>query len=120
MKAVLYGKSQSASQAEQPPERAVTTMNELDQTLIEPSHEAEGESHKTEDREVVKEGVSEEEQKKKMELWEAANGDWIRQQEEKRKEKEARGAKMTKRKKKVNVGHRTWIILRIGLSIVIL
>ncbi|KAK8808222.1 hypothetical protein WA171_001443 [Blastocystis sp. BT1] len=126
MKAVLYGKSQSASQAEQPPERAVTTMNELDQTLIEPSHEAEGESHKTEDREVVKEGVtakeaevqqavagaydaeveemflSEEEQKKKMELWEAANGDWIRQQEEKRKEKEARGAKMTKRKKKVN------------------
>ena len=55
------------------------------------------------DAEVEEMFLSEEEQKKKMELWEAANGDWLRQQEEKRKEKEAHGTKVTKRKKKVSV-----------------
>ncbi|KAK8804579.1 hypothetical protein WA588_004789 [Blastocystis sp. NMH] len=52
------------------------------------------------DAEVDEMFLTEEEQQKKMELWEAANGEWLRQQEEKRKEKEARGARVTKRKKK--------------------
>lgn len=47
--------------------------------------------------------LNEEEQIKKKELWEAANGDWLRQQEEKRKEREQNGAKVTKRKKKQTV-----------------
>ena len=140
MKAVLYGKSQTASQTAsqtgQSSEHAVTTMNELDQAIIDPADGADGAdstNDKTEGRDVTKEGMtakeaemqlavagaydaeveemflSEEEQKKKMELWEAANGDWLRQQEEKRKEKEAHGAKTTKRKKKVNVENGMWI-----------
>ena len=56
------------------------------------------------DAEVDEMFLTEEEQQKKMELWEAANGEWLRQQEEKRKEKEARGARVTKRKKKSAVG----------------
>ena len=56
------------------------------------------------DAEVDEMFLTEEEQQKKMELWEAANGEWLRQQEEKRKEKEARGARVTKRKKKSSVG----------------
>ena len=56
------------------------------------------------DAEVDEMFLTEEEQQKKMELWEAANGEWLRQQEEKRKEKEARGARVTKRKKKPAVG----------------
>lgn len=138
MKAVLYGKSQTASQVERPSDHAVTTMNELDQTLMDPLAISSGVADSAisggegvigvnevatgnegivrvseqdvqqlvagaYDAEVEEMFLSEEEQKKKMELWEAANGDWLRQQEEKRKEKEAHGTKVTKRKKKVSV-----------------
>ena len=55
------------------------------------------------DKEVEEMLLNEEEQAKKKELWEAANGEWLRQQEEKRKERELNGTKVTKRKKKQTV-----------------
>lgn len=55
------------------------------------------------DKEVEEMLLNEEEQAKKKELWEAANGDWLRQQEEKRKEREQNGTRVTKRKKKQTV-----------------
>lgn len=58
------------------------------------------------DKEVEEMLLNEEEQAKKKELWEAANGEWLRQQEEKRKERELNGTKVTKRKKKQAV--RLW------------
>ena len=56
------------------------------------------------DAEVDEMLLSEEEQKKKRELWLAANGDWLKQQEEKQKERELSGKKVTKRKKRTTVG----------------
>jgi hypothetical protein len=55
------------------------------------------------DLEVKEMLLNEEEQKKKQELWESVNGEWLRQQEEKRKEKELNGKKVTKRKKRTSV-----------------
>lgn len=56
------------------------------------------------DPEVEDMFLSEEEQKKKRELWLASNGDWLKRQEEKRKEREQSGKKVTKRKKRTTVG----------------
>ena len=54
-------------------------------------------------------------------LWEAANGEWLKQQEEKRKEKEKNGAHVTKRKKKQTVRNKIESIMnRIVLNINIL
>ena len=55
------------------------------------------------DAEVDEIMLNEEEQRKKKELWEAANGEWLKQ-EEKRKQREASGKQVTKRKKKPAVG----------------
>ena len=55
------------------------------------------------DAEVDEMLLSEEEQKKKRELWLEANGDWLKQQEEKQKERELNGKKVTKRKKRTTV-----------------
>lgn len=61
-------------------------------------------SGKEYDAEVDEIMLNEEEQRKKKELWEAANGEWLKQQEEKRKQREASGKQVTKRKKKPAVG----------------
>lgn len=55
------------------------------------------------DPEVEDMFLSEEEQKKKRELWLASNGDWLKRQEEKRREREQSGKKVTKRKKRTPV-----------------
>ena len=69
--------------------------------------EADAEKQKEESRpidpEVEDMFLSEEEQKKKRELWLASNGDWLKRQEEKRKEQEQSGKKVTKRKKRTTV-----------------
>ena len=59
------------------------------------------------DPEVEDMFLSEEEQKKKRELWLASNGDWLKRQEEKRREREQSGKKVTKRKKRTPVSVET-------------
>ena len=72
-------------------------------------------------KEVEEMILNEEEQEKKRILWEAANGEWLKQQEEKRKEKEKNGAHVTKRKKKQTVRNKNESIMnRIVLNINIL
>ncbi|KAK8824438.1 hypothetical protein WA577_006835 [Blastocystis sp. JDR] len=82
------------------------TLLPLNDELLMPHSEASEEGTQTEtqgkeyDAEVDEIMLNEEEQRKKKELWEAANGEWLKQQEEKRKQREASGKQVTKRKKK--------------------
>ena len=86
------------------------TLLPLNDERLMPHSEASEEGTQTEtqgkeyDAEVDEIMLNEEEQRKKKELWEAANGEWLKQQEEKRKQREASGKQVTKRKKKPAVG----------------
>lgn len=71
---------------------SVETMNEFNKVLEE-----------VYDEEVESMLLNEEEQERKLALWKAANSDWLKEQERRKKEKEAQGVRTTKRKKKQTV-----------------